>query len=425
MTPDTATMPALSVVMPTRNQAAFIDSAVSSVMSQADVALELVVADGASNDGKQALLAALAARYPGRLHWVSEPDGGPADAVNRAMARCRAPVIGWLNSDDLYTPGAAARALAALSAHPDWVAVYGEGEHVDLQGRSLGTYPTRPPDTPLTAWADGCPICQPTMFLRREAIAALGPLDTGLRTAFDYEYWLRLWKAFPGRIGQVPDVQALSRLHDDGITLRMRRQVALEGVQVVARHVCPAPAHWLVTHVGEALARHPFPADLGEPTASMQALFDEAAPWLAPGAPRTPSQLRAAHRGLQMAGADHAIDVFPDGWCAPRTALRLRQPAAPWRWLRLWARHAAPHRGPLRLRVDGLDDSAGSVGTWTGGTSTPGTFSVLLPLPQLPGAELTLRITAEPGFVPAHSGMNPQDTRLVAWRVDAVELLAP
>lgn len=410
--------------MPTRNQATFIDSAVDSVMAQAGVDLELVVADGASTDGTPARLAALEAKYPGRLHWVSEPDGGPADAVNRAMGRARAPVIGWLNSDDLYTPGAAARALAALAAHPDWVAVYGEGEHVDLHGRSLGRYPTRPPQTPLSAWADGCPICQPTMFLRREAVAALGPLDTTLRTAFDYEYWLRLWKAFPGRIGQVAEVQALSRLHDEGITLRMRRQVALEGVQVVARHVGPAPAHWLVTHVGEALAQHPFPADLGDPTAAMQALFDEAAPWLAPGAPRTASQLRVAHRGLQMAGPGFAIDLFPDGWCAPRTALRLRQPATPWRRLRLWGRHAAPHRGPLRLRVEGLDEADAPGGTWAGGTSTPGTFSVLLPLPQRPGAELTLTLSAEPGFVPAHSGMNPQDTRLVAWRVDALELLA-
>lgn len=410
--------------MPTRNQATFIESAVASVMAQSGVGLELVIADGASTDGTPELLATLASRYPGRLHWVSEPDRGPADAVNRAMARCRAPVIGWLNSDDLYTPGAAARAMAALEAQPHWVAVYGEGEHVDLHGRPLGPYPTRPPETPLSAWADGCPICQPTMFLRREAILALGPLDTGLRTAFDYEYWLRLWKTFPGRIGQVDEIQALSRLHDEGITLRMRRQVALEGVQVVARHLCPAPAHWLVTHVGEALGQHPFPVDLGDPTSAMQALFTEAAPWLAAGAPRTPSQLRAAHRGLQMAGVDHAIDVYPDGWCAPRTALRLRQPATPWRHLRLWGRHAAPHRGPLRLRVEGLEGSDGVGGSWTGGTSTPGTFSVLLPLPPRAGATLTLQITAEPGFVPAHSGMNPKDTRLVAWRVDALELLA-
>jgi hypothetical protein len=74
----------------------------------------------------------------------------------------------------------------------------------------------------------------------------------------------------------------------------------------------------------------------------------------------------------------------------------------------------------LRLRIDGLGSGDG---VWTGGTSSPGTFSVLLPLPERAGAELTMTIVAEPGFVPAHSGMNPQDSRLVAWRVDAVELL--
>ncbi len=183
--------------MPTRNHVDFIAQAIASVVAQGIDGLELIVQDGASTDGTQALLAEMAEQHAG-LHWLSEPDAGPAEAVNRAIARARAPVIGWLNSDDLYTPGAIARALDHLGRHPDHVMVYGEGEHIDASGRVIGRYPTRGPQTPLEAWADGCHICQPTAFFRREAFDALGGLDTTLRTAFDYDFWLRLLKRYSG-----------------------------------------------------------------------------------------------------------------------------------------------------------------------------------------------------------------------------------
>ena len=455
-----STGPALSVVMPTRNQAAFIESAVESVMAQAvgpAADLELVVADGASDDGTPAVLARLAERHPGRLHWVSEPDGGPADAVNRAVARARAPVVGWLNSDDLYTPGAAARAMQAFADDASRVMVYGAGRHVDLDGGDLGLYPTLPPETPLQAWADGCPICQPTAFFRRDAFLALGGLDTSLRTAFDYDFWLRLFKAHGGRtppaIVQVPEVQALSRLHEGGITLRLREQVALEGLQVVRRHLGPAPAHWLITHVGEALAGHPFQAERTDPRAHMAQLLLRARDWMAAGSPQTVQQLQAAHRGLHLATPDFGVDVHADGWTAPQFEMRVRQgdpsavdglveglvdgrtsapssagsaSAAPmppgtrvYRRLRLWGRHAAPHGGPLRLRVQGVDTTDG---TWEGGTSVPGPFSIVLPLRPLPSAHLSLQVQAEPAFVPAHGRAGSTDQRRLAFLLDAVEL---
>ena len=256
-TPPAAACPPLSVVMPTLDQAAFLREAVASVLAQGIPGLELVVQDGGSRDGTQAILAELAAAHPGVVHWVSEPDDGPADAVNKALARARGTIVGWLNSDDLYAPGAAARALQAFADRPEQVMVYGEGEHVDVGGRFIARYPTRGTDTPLAAWADGCHICQPTAFFRREVPATIGTLDTTLRTAFDYDFWLRLLKACPGRIGFVPEVQARTRLHAGAITLRLRERVALEGVQVIHRHIGPAPAHWLLTHFDELMRELP------------------------------------------------------------------------------------------------------------------------------------------------------------------------
>lgn len=411
-------MPALSVVMPTRNQAEFLPAAAASVLSQGDD-LELVVADGASTDGTPALLAELERAHPGRVRWVSEPDRGPADAVNKAVAMAGAPVIGWLNSDDLYTPGAAPRALAALERHPDWVMVYGEGEHVDLQGHSLGRYPTRPPSTALTAWRDGCHICQPTAFFRREAFTALGGLDTGLKTAFDFEFWLRLFKAYPGRVGAVPEVQAHSRLHEGGITLRMREQVAMEGLEVIARHLQWAPNHWLVTHAGEALAACPFESDLDTVKRRLDTLVEQATPWLAPGAADRLRREIRTHRAWQIARPGFVADITPDGWAPPAIRMRLRQGATPWRRLRLYGRHSGPVRQPLVLRVEGLGPAGDA---WRGGSTANAGFNVAIPLPAEPHTDWRFTLHASPTFVPARSLPGATDTRTLTFQLDAVEL---
>lgn len=411
--------PALSVVMPTRNQAAFIRSAAASVLAQDEVS-ELVVADGASSDDTPRILQDLAAAHPGRVQWVSEPDAGPADAVNRAVARARGEVIGWLNSDDLYTPGAAARALQALAARPEAVLVYGEGEHVDEHGARIDRYPTLGPEAPIAAWADGCPVCQPTVFFRRDTFLALGGLDVTLRTAFDYEFWLRIWKTYPGRIAFVPQVQALSRLHAGGITLRMREQVAMEGLQVVHRHVGPAPVHWLLTHASEALAPCPFDADPPSVRAHLLALAEQARAWLAPDGVAEFGRQLAAHRAWQLARTGFVADVHADGWAPPVLALRIRQPAQPWRQLRLWGRHASPRGGPLRLSL--LD--AGGQPLWRGGVGANGPLRMVLPLPSgAPGDALQLALHSEASFVPAVLDARSTDRRALAFLLDAVELL--
>jgi hypothetical protein len=410
----------LSVVMPTRNQAAFIRSAVHSVLAQDEVQ-ELVIADGASTDGTPAILRELAQAHPDRVRWVSEPDAGPADAVNRAVGRARGEVIGWLNSDDLYTPGAATRALQALAADPRCVLVYGEGEHVDEQGTHIDRYPTLGPDAPIAAWADGCPVCQPTVFFRRDMFAALGGLDTGLRTAFDYEFWLRVWKAYPGRIGFVPQVQARSRLHAAGITLRLREQVAMEGLEVVRRHVGPAPVHWLMTHAGEALAQCPFERSPTEIRAHLLELAERARDWLVPDGAQQLQQHLSTHRALLLARPDFAADVHADGWAPPALALRIRQPAKPYRHLRLWGRHAAPQGGPLPFSLHG---EGGAQPLWQGGVSARGPFSLVLPLPASQGGEaLHLRLDSHASFVPAALDARSADRRALAFLLDAAELL--
>ncbi len=165
--------PLVSIVMPSFNQAAFITASVQSVLSQSYANLELIVADGGSGDGTQALLASLQAQ-DARLHWVSEPDAGPADALNKALRSVRGTVIGWLNSDDVYIPGAVQRAVQALANSPDLMMVYGHAEHIDADGKVLGAYPTVAPPPPISQFAKGCFICQPTVFSGEQCLCCWG-----------------------------------------------------------------------------------------------------------------------------------------------------------------------------------------------------------------------------------------------------------
>lgn len=419
MTESSARPPAISVVMPTLNQAGFIAESVRSVMAQRVDALELVVADGGSTDGTQDLLADLAAEHPGRLRWASTADSGPAQALNAAVARARAPIIGWLNSDDLYMPGAVARALAHFERHPDHVMVYGEADHIDAEGRRIDRYPTLPPETPLSAYVDGCHICQPSAFFRRAAFDELGGMDTSLGAAFDFDLWLRLLKRFPGRVGFVDALQAGSRLHPGAITMRMRERVAIEGITVIHRHLGPAPLHWLLTHADELLASHPFHREPLDLHARMRALADRLAPCLDRDAPRALEEQLRQHRGARLVTEHFGCSVHGDGWTPPVCHVRLWQTDPPVRLIRLHCRHAAPRGGALDIEV-GLPEEQ----PYRLEVVRPGPFVVEIPIDERrAGARIVIRLAASASFVPAEVQRGSDDRRRLAFQVEDAELL--
>ena len=405
-------MPAVSVVMPSLNQRQFIAEAVGSVMRQGVDDLELVVMDGGSTDGTQLELHALEQAYPGRLRWFSGPDAGPADAVHRGILEARAELIGWLNSDDLYHPGAMARALGHLARHPGHVMVYGQGEHVDVEGRHLERYPTLPPSTPLHVFADGCFICQPTAYFRRGAYLEAGGLDNSFKAAFDFDLWMRLFKRYPLGIGFVDAMQASTRLHEGAITMRMRERVALEGLQVVHRHLGAAPGHWLLTHLDELCAIHPFHTEPRLLGSAMDALVKRAGPWLAPGhAEEVLRQVRADRR-VQLSSAHVAIAVHADGWAGSDCELRLRGDGQQVAAVHLACANERPGGGLLKIRFRGPDGECGGVDV-----DGPGRFDLVIPVAGPPGVPSVWHIETESGFVPAEIDSRSQDRRLLAFRV--------
>lgn len=404
----------LTVVMPSFNQGAFIAEAVRSVLTQGGDELELVVADGGSADNTLSSLTAFAEKFGGRLRWYSAPDGGPAEAINRAVGLARGKIIGWLNSDDVYARGAIRRALRYLHKNPDHVMVYGHGRHIDGAGKVVGDYPSSPPVAGIGVFADGCFICQPTAFFRREVFEELGGLDTSLEASFDFDLWLRMFKRFPGRVGFIPKVQAYSRLHERCITRRLRERVALEGLAVTARHLGTAPAHWMLTHFEEVLAAHPFHAARVDLTDELRRLTQLAKTYVASDQHALLLERICSDRRLALATPEVMVDVHPDGWAGPRLDVRFRQSDRSVREITLHCRHASPAKKPLRLTII-------SPGEAPRIQEVPkkAEFQVRLPVNAVyEGARLIFRICTNGGFIPSKHAKASMDNRRLAFLVD-------
>lgn len=413
-------LPGVSVVMPLLNQAAFLEESVRTVVEQPLERLELVVMDGGSTDGGLSVLSRLADRYPGRIRWFSAPDGGPAEAINRAVRMARHELLGWLPADDLYTPGAVLRAAQAFRDHPLWQIVYGEGEHVDLVGRSLGRYPTLGPDTPITAFADGCFVCQPTLFMRRAVWLNAGGLDESLRASFDFELWLRLFRAHAGSIGFVGAVQALSRLHEGGITARQRERVALEGLRVLRRHLGVSAPHWLLTHFNECLAIHPFEPQALDLVAHLKGLVAKAAGDLEPAHRADLEAWIDGHQALQCGSPEWQADAHLDGWLPAQAEVRLRHLPPGATAVRLQVEHRHPAGLPLRLTVSG-PGGLRRAHEWAG----EGALELNLPLPSgLDRQRCVWRLDCE-GFVPAELDAANTDRRRLGVLLRGLRVVHP
>jgi glycosyltransferase involved in cell wall biosynthesis len=209
-----------SIVTPSFNQGQYIGRTLQSVAIQTGSEIEHVVFDGGSTDQTVEILKA-----HGGVRWISEPDKGQTDAVNKGLRATDGEIIGWLNSDDVYYPGALARVSSFFEARSDIDVVYGMADHIDREDLAFEAYPTEPWD--FDRLKDTCFICQPAAFFRRRVVEQHGLLDQSLQYCMDYEYWLRLGKAGV-RFAYLEEKLAGSRLYPDNKTLGSRVKVHAE-----------------------------------------------------------------------------------------------------------------------------------------------------------------------------------------------------
>jgi glycosyltransferase involved in cell wall biosynthesis len=185
-------LPRISIVTPCLNAAATLGESLESVRSQGYPEVEHIVVDGGSTDGTLELLEA--ARD---VRWISEPDEGRPDAANKGVHMSSGDVVGFLNADDAYEPGALAAVGEAFARDPEAMWVTGYCRIVDGAGQEIRRPVTRYKNLFLRHFSFPLYLTQnfvsdPATFVRREALDQVGPLDNRYRISHDYDLWLRV-----------------------------------------------------------------------------------------------------------------------------------------------------------------------------------------------------------------------------------------
>ncbi len=199
--------PLVSIITPSYNQARFIEQAIQSVLSQDYPALEYIVIDGGSTDGTRAILES----YGDRVRWISEPDNGQANAINKGFALARGDILAWINADDFYAPGAIRTVVAYFQAHPDVSLLYGDVIAIDEAGKVYGRRKNVRPTTREILIHEDDPIVQPGAFWRADLWRRVGELDDRLHYTMDYDFWIRA--AEQHTLTYLPVALAYERLH--------------------------------------------------------------------------------------------------------------------------------------------------------------------------------------------------------------------
>jgi glycosyltransferase involved in cell wall biosynthesis len=229
--------PKISVVTPSYNQAAFLERTITSVLDQGYPELEYIIIDGGSTDGSVDIIQ----RYASRLaYWVSEPDRGQSEAINKGLQRATGEWVAWQNSDDVYYPGAFYSLVREVRRSPQVDLITANIMLIDSDGQEIrDLHFVRPTHKALLA--EGMVLSNQAAFWRRRVHRDIGWLDERMHFSFDYEWFLRLTKVC--KAAHVNDIWGGFRLYETTKTVGLPEANRQErGLLMAGRSLDP----WLV-----------------------------------------------------------------------------------------------------------------------------------------------------------------------------------
>jgi len=225
------TLPLVSIITPSFNQGQFLEQTMYSVFKQDYPNIEYIVIDGGSTD--QSLNIIL--QYADRLtYWVSEPDCGQANGINKGLHQAKGEIIGWLNSDDVLLPDTISRVIRQFEENPEIDVIYGRLERIDSEGEHIPT-PKLPKDHLVfnkKLIIGECIVNQPGSFWRRGIMERVGHLNEELHFALDYEYWIRMALA-GANFKRIAEPVARFRISSKSKTVNQTAEMAKEQLRVL------------------------------------------------------------------------------------------------------------------------------------------------------------------------------------------------
>lgn len=237
--------PTFSVITPSYNQDKFIERTIQSVLTQSGVDFDYIVCDGGSSDGTVSILK----RSSANLQWLSEPDEGQADAVNKGIRATKGDIIAWINSDDIYYPSAFSKVRYIFETRPDVQVVYGRANHIDQFDSIVQSYPTE--GWNFNRLKETCFICQPATFFRRQLVEKYGYLNPRLEFCMDYELWLRYGQHTD--FFYLPEVLAGSRLYPNTKTSGCQLNLHFEINEMLKDKFSLSTEKWVFAYAATAV----------------------------------------------------------------------------------------------------------------------------------------------------------------------------
>lgn len=220
----------MSVVTPSFNMAPYLEDTINSVLSNLRDGDEYFIIDGGSTDGSVEIIRRHESRLSG---WISEPDGGYADAIGKGFDRATGDILCWINAGDVYLTGAFDAARGLLTADLDMI--FGDDFHIDEASRVISYSRGWVPDLRMaTLFGTWSPL-QDACFWRRSLYQKIGGIDRSLKFAADYDLFMRM--ALVGRTRYVPTAFSAFRRHAGQKSVSGAAAYHVERLQVRAREL--------------------------------------------------------------------------------------------------------------------------------------------------------------------------------------------
>lgn len=380
--------PLVTIVTPSFNHARFIRATIESVLSQDYPNVEYIVMDGGSTDETSDVVAP----YLDRLTYVSEKDRGQSHAINKGFAMARGEIVAWLNSDDLYSPGAISTAVRAFLANPSAGVVYGEGYQIDIDGNVKCVFPhTRPFDLWRLVHVSDY-ILQQSTFFRKAALDEIGPIREDLHFVMDWDVLIRLGKRYD--FVYVPEYLGSLREYDAAKTFSGGIKRAQEIRRMLQSHTGKMLPEGFIVYGLDTYAQA-----WGEKIRSWPTFMD----WLKGPLERRITAL--AHHILGYVNT-HAQGVYHDRWLGKKAHVMLRKGSGD-----IVFRGQVPGI-PQVHRQAATISSAGRVCAVR--RLEPGDFEIRFPAPvHATECAASFEISMSRSFVPAKIG-DSQDTRALS-----------
>lgn len=229
--PDGSEWPRISIVTPSYNQGEFIEETIRSVLLQGYPNVEFIIIDGGSTDSTLEILL----KYENYIaYWVSEPDAGQADAINKGFRRATGDLIGWQNSDDYYYPQAFMYAALSSINYKDFDVLYGSRDFLNLQGDGILTEDHHMSEFNLDKMIPNTTMSNQSTFFRNRIFADGNFIDHSFHHCMDHEFfWRLIFQRY--KFMFVPEIKGCYRLHSDCKGRQLDNNWLLDTVRICQR----------------------------------------------------------------------------------------------------------------------------------------------------------------------------------------------